>query len=191
MTGLPKSFQVVDSRRDGADPASGAVSGVEIATGDADEPEPVGPSAKSLALASRESRAVDLDGTQTLVGQYLELGFPEIMGRMCQRGHAARSSDQADRALAIEPQLVNASGAAVSQVPGEHLACTGHLARSHQVIAKVTSPQYRPGEHTANGVKIDRESESSAGAQPWPRFAGLDHCEAMPWRCKVQDRRPG
>ena len=97
LTGLAKSFQVIVGRGDGADPAAGAVGGVKVAAGDANQSKPVGPGANPLALAGREAWAVDLDGMQTLVGECLKLGFPEIMGWMCQCGHAAGSSDQGNR----------------------------------------------------------------------------------------------
>ena len=60
-----------------------------------------------------------------------------------------------------------------------------------QVIGKVATTQVCAGEKHAERHQDRSRARAFAGDQPWPRFAGLDPCEAMPWRCKVQDRHRG
>ena len=63
---------------------------MEVAAGDADQPEPVGPGSQPLALA------VEKPGPSTSMAripcrQVPEAVIPEVMGWMCQRGNAACS----------------------------------------------------------------------------------------------------
>ena len=125
---------------------------------------------------------------QTLISERVELRFPKIMGRMGQCGNAAGSLDQGNRLAAIEPRLLHAGRASIAKISGEDLACTGHLARSRQVIGQMAPAQAGAGKARRTASR-SIEAQAFAVVRPSPRFARLDRREAMPLPAGAPDRR--
>jgi hypothetical protein len=136
---------------------------MEVATSNADQPKPVGPDLQSPALAGREAWSLHLDCVQTLCGDFPQPGFPEIMGRMSQRGDTSSSLDERDCEAAVEPGFIHAGGTSIAEETKENLARTADLSSACQIIGQVAPTQAGAGEDATDVAEIDRQPET---AQP-------------------------
>ena len=167
---LTKSFQVISGRGDGADPSPRAVGGVEVAAGDADQPEPVGPAPASAG--SCRSRSLGrrprwhANPGRRAPGAWIP-GDHGVDAPMRQRRRLPGSRRSPGRCRAeVYPRR-----------PGIHLPGNVRRPRAYwrltrsrqQVIGQMAPTQAARGKDTPNCIQIDREPERSQS-----RNHGLD-----------------